>query len=488
MDILTARRVSAEYRFEGFAPNGQQRLDGVLRRAAGGPLEIALMQAGLDGPGLICLKLVDTRIRVRLQDTDEALAGAWSLALVDSIRHAATQSESANLVRYRSRAQALTDLVVRVLQGDFERAWAWRQIGLWPDGIAPVPSNTAVAVAAALASEPRLLPAIIAEAQRLGVLDSLVETVPDHLVWLRWAELAWSAVTGGELPPHVEEQPGTTEPGQSNTALLPLLNSSLFGALRRIALIQSRSVAAPSAALLRAWAALILLACEPARAGASASSLLPLLVRSLDPAPTASIVSSPGAQPATGPFAAPANEPSPASEADSLAAPETRKPAVSRYGGLLYLLNLLDQMGLVAEFLHPHWPRSVAWTLHRLALLLTPGEEDDPAVLAFAGLGPDARLPSEAQAPPSDLEFAQLALWKQAIAEDLEHRLDRLRLRGEPLLRFVCDRPSVILADPGWLEVRLRLDDVSVDIRRARLDLNPGYLPWLGITVVFVYE
>jgi hypothetical protein len=56
------------------------------------------------------------------------------------------------------------------------------------------------------------------------------------------------------------------------------------------------------------------------------------------------------------------------------------------------------------------------------------------------------------------------------------------------VLQFVCQRRAAIVADPGWIEVRLSLDEVSTEIRRVGLDLDPDYVPWLGVVVRFVYE
>ena len=56
------------------------------------------------------------------------------------------------------------------------------------------------------------------------------------------------------------------------------------------------------------------------------------------------------------------------------------------------------------------------------------------------------------------------------------------------LLRRVCLRRARVLADPGWIAVHFSLEDVSTDIRRAGLDLDPGYVPWLGVVVRFVYD
>jgi hypothetical protein len=44
-----------------------------------------------------------------------------------------------------------------------------------------------------------------------------------------------------------------------------------------------------------------------------------------------------------------------------------------------------------------------------------------------------------------------------------------------------------VTGSPGWLEVRLPLATVDLTIRRAGLDIDPGWLPWLGAVVRYVY-
>ena len=51
----------------------------------------------------------------------------------------------------------------------------------------------------------------------------------------------------------------------------------------------------------------------------------------------------------------------------------------------------------------------------------------------------------------------------------------------------MCRRRGESEVDHGWVELRLPLDAVSPDLRRAGLDLDPGWLPWLGAVVRFVY-
>jgi hypothetical protein len=54
-------------------------------------------------------------------------------------------------------------------------------------------------------------------------------------------------------------------------------------------------------------------------------------------------------------------------------------------------------------------------------------------------------------------------------------------------IRAVFDRRADIAAEPAWIEARFAAEDVSLDIRRAGLDINPDWVPWLGIVLRFVY-
>jgi hypothetical protein len=170
-------------------------------------------------------------------------------------------------------------------------------------------------------------------------------------------------------------------------------------------------------------------------------------------------------------------------EAEGEAPAEIRKRAVTRFVGLLFLLGPAGELGLPDEILNRFPRRPFVWAMHQLALALVPAAEDDPAVLAFSGLLPDARPPATLEAPPSDAEREVLASFVAAI----DARLAELLEIRHPI-PFVCERQAEIVADPGWIEVRLSLRDVSTGIRRAGLDLDPGWIPWLGVVVRFVYE
>ena len=72
----------------------------------------------------------------------------------------------------------------------------------------------------------------------------------------------------------------------------------------------------------------------------------------------------------------------------------------------------------------------------------------------------------------------------------LRARLEGRELAAVPetaLLAAVVYRRAEIVADPGWIDVELDLDEVSVDLRAAGLDLDPGWLPAIGCVVRFRY-
>lgn len=178
----------------------------------------------------------------------------------------------------------------------------------------------------------------------------------------------------------------------------------------------------------------------------------------------------------------------PASEPD---APPDQPDAALRYStrfaGLLFLLPLVAELGLPARPPAALAERRLRWVLHQLALVLQPLEPDDPAALAFAGLPPDAELPTAAEEPPTIEERLALADTGDALVELLRVVLAEPHRPPDELLDFVCRRRAEVVGDPGWVELRFRLDDVSIELRRVGLDLDPGWVPWLGAVVRFVY-
>jgi hypothetical protein len=167
--------------------------------------------------------------------------------------------------------------------------------------------------------------------------------------------------------------------------------------------------------------------------------------------------------------------------ADDAAVSLPRVHGTTRCGGLLFLIALTDHEAL-ADALPD---RTLRWAAHRLGLILSGAAADDPACLAFAGLGPQDEPPNGVPDP------AEQALLDRAAAE-VTQRLRALldpEEREDPaeLLDRCIARPAEIVAEPGWIESCMAPDTVSVELRRVGLDLDPGWVPWLGVVVRFVY-
>jgi hypothetical protein len=184
------------------------------------------------------------------------------------------------------------------------------------------------------------------------------------------------------------------------------------------------------------------------------------------------------------------------SEAGPLDPPAAR----TAWAGLLFLLHVVGDLARRADDPADEtagdilvWPPTRA-VLHRLARTLAhralpdgDAPPDDAAVLAFAGLAPDEAPPE----PRSDDEPAAVADGRaDAVVAALRTWLigAPLAMAPEPeLLAAVVRRWGSVTAEPGRLDVALDLDELSLDVRRAGLDLDPGWIPWLGRVVRFRY-
>lgn len=159
-----------------------------------------------------------------------------------------------------------------------------------------------------------------------------------------------------------------------------------------------------------------------------------------------------------------------------VAIPPREDRLATRQGGLFYLFNFLA-LPSVQHRLEPNaYPGLAAgWIwLHQLGMAL--GYRPDPPLLRFltsqAGLGePDA--------------FAGLGPLPGI--DDLL-RLGAARCGEEVWGPSLCARPALVTATRSHLDVHYRLDDARLAVRRVGLDIDPGWLPWLGRVVSFHYR
>jgi hypothetical protein len=145
-------------------------------------------------------------------------------------------------------------------------------------------------------------------------------------------------------------------------------------------------------------------------------------------------------------------------------------------GGLLYLLNVLNRSE-IQSLMETWWhqlPNGWGW-LYRLGQELQLDETDPITPFLATQLGFDHRTELE-QLPP------------------LPARTKLLELTGRWYGRAALWQPGLLLLtarihfSPSHVDMYLPLSAVQLPVRLAGLDINPGWLPWLGRVVTFHYD
>jgi len=222
------------------------------------------------------------------------------------------------------------------------------------------------------------------------------------------------------------------------------------------------------------WLASLVLARSTASGPANAlspslaSSLVPELLHHLvkewtDPA---TLGSTPAATPPMEPAAATrAPEKTEGAAALSLAPTDH---AVTRAGGLFFAVPLLARTGLTRHLTTlAEGPRAVLpWQILRLALRHARVPANDPLQRALESVPPVVE----------PVGRWLLAAHRQAV-----------RLTGLTL-RQLIDRPALVMLSPTHIDVLFRPGDADIRIRSAGLDLDPGWVPWLGRVIAFHYS
>jgi hypothetical protein len=173
--------------------------------------------------------------------------------------------------------------------------------------------------------------------------------------------------------------------------------------------------------------------------------------------------------------------------------------ARTEYAGLYFLLNVLARLGIARAEAACSAPEFVPELVRALARSAGVAKHDP----ILAGL---ARCATPEPGTADSAEVVQtvsaVACWPTSMLErpvwqttSLEHMLRiwvvaarRFCLRSTGLtLRFIVRRPGRIQVTKTELDVTLPLDTVDLRLRRAGLDLDPGFVPWFGKVVRFRY-
>ena len=509
MSTVHIHRFNATLRVAG-APAARHAA-AVQRQLFDGELEAALAPHAPDEE-IVLVRRLDAPAPMAARHTERQSARDWSDAIALQLDRVLSNAGTGNVLRFRHRLAAELAFAHDAFEHRSTRDWGWRRLGLLPErgSIAGAERLAALVRLFADESNPRmpLLRALSAEPGWPGCVAQL------DLASLRQLAQAALRTCGGATPFSPIDDMDVAAPsiGMNNTPdptpAAPTAPASPLDA--RTAAILDALLRFEANPVRRRWSArLTLLACEPRHARQDPARIDRLLdpwlaateaqpgADSDGPQPPATAANNPGRDerptvdvPASGPQAdhRPRGGEPPHPDGEPLP-PEDPAPSIglTDHAGLQLLLPLLEPSGALAmledESVWPaaHWP----FGLHRLATTLLPLAADDAAALAFCGRRPRDPVPF----PHQRLDAMQHVALGQA--RDLLHDALARRLpewRGPGLIERVARRRGRIVADPGWFEVRYALRDVSIDIRRAALDLDPGFIAWLGIVLRVVYE
>ncbi|MGC3992788.1 MAG: hypothetical protein QM779_01440 [Propionicimonas sp.] len=526
MTGLSIERLSATAAADWPAPG---EVDGMLRRIAADRLGPALAAQPLP-EGEWCVRRIDVDVDLDPERPLSALETDWADRIVTALRQS-LRDGSRDVVRYLRPEQAVDDLLRGLATGRAERAWAWGQVGLWHPGD-PDPR-----------SDPRgLFLAVLARLPQgpSAALDRLVRRVGFAPVHRLLGSEGWTRVTG-LVAPGLDLAVLLGDPADVVPSRHPKRRAAAASDRARLARTIIEGGTLPAAirstgiradvATARSWALLTVAASDPSllrRPTAQLGALVRDVAALLTPGPARTLGERRGtdaaaatAQSAAGPSsrptgADPAGDPTDArASIDSRPAPATDEPAPATdvpvrprpsvealdpvadepepahtaWGGLAFLLHTAADAGLPTILDEPPFlARPAAWVLRLLGSELVGAAEDDPALLVLSGAEAVTGQPA-----PADDERAAIrtcaARWASATAARLRAGRDGLaQVPDTDIVRGLARREATVRWEPGWVEVCLALADVDLDVRRAGLDLDPGWVWWLGQVVRIRYE
>lgn len=524
--ILTIDRIVASTPDDGQGLPG--RVDRIMRRIADGRLDRTLGSTSLASDGEWCIPLVTLSASVDLERPDLSLEDQLAQAIIDAI--AAAVGSSSGIVHYPRTVDALADLVASASHARYERAWAWAHIGLIGDA-GECERQPRDCVLDALAARPaEALAAVIRAVSKNGVAGLHRLLGPDG--WVRLADIVTGAHLGSVSMtrmtdpewPDASDQPATSDSEAIARASRLAASSLLADAARTSRLrfdgqtwrglaVLAVAEVEPAMVLRRGFASLV----------SAVAQIIAGAIRRTGETPSTRAES---AAEATR-IAAPTSDPRlPSPDTAALSAiqsrrtdaerravktPErTRPPAnvderptedlasirsdehvgqPTRHAGLLFLLNIANDAAMPETLLDD--PALDGFDpdhlLARLALTLAPMPDDDPALLAFAGLDEKRMRRGWSREPLPPEIFERIRTHADKWAAAASERMGRDDEDRRQVVAEIVERPGRIEREQGWIDVHLALADVDIDIRRAGLDLDPGWVPWLGSVVRFCY-
>ncbi|MDH3299297.1 MAG: hypothetical protein OES24_02210 [Acidimicrobiia bacterium] len=519
-------------RYDGIDREASGRLDRAMSEMVELTLTRAFASRRLPDVFAVCIPTLAVTVDLDLDASLQASAQRWAERVATEVSEVVMSchrsgsvpsgggamtvrrpESGAEIVIYRREPDAVIDLVASVASGDGNRLWAWNQTGIWPRSTLPSVDDVAVLLArrAVLAG-----PVLQAVSGRGPVPLSangwrvLARAVVDALGCGPTAAAASALAAAPDGIRSPDGMPDTrSDPTLGSPGSTPLAHPTIAGIVPRAIWTDSTTEQQAALAILglsavapslvrspHAVRAVMAATVPPPPHGpmaADGSSTAESLTSRRDVGPDSGVESSTGSgiddhtrasthgtDPQADPRTATAMPAGTDDTSDSPTRAGGRETTVSEHGGVLFLIHPLRELGVVDELVAAA-PLDPSPALAEIVSSVTGVAADDPAVLAVTGSIPDG---GEAGARRRAVRTVGRSLVDDQVARVTAYLTERL---GTDDIDRIWPRPAVIDRSPGWIEVELPLDSVDVAIRAAALDLDPGFVWWLGSVVRFRY-
>ncbi len=434
-------------------------------------------------------------------------------------------AEESHTVFFASRLQAAQAAVRRRADGRSLAAWYWRPAlpGVQQQASEPAFLHSVVAVLARETTAPASVPALVANIVAAGHTPWLVRHVSQETVRCFLAiggvqrhvalmKHGWASTAARQPLEHSPEwevsrpmvlhYPGAGAPGRSGVVALqaPLWVHAVLRAANGVP-------AGAAGAVVTAQPAFSEPSGLPAihqrgMAQAAPSSVWPSALARVSPAPeaTRSVVERDNAPPALRqrhdpPLAAAHRVAGPT---DAIT-PQTPGPfddlATTGVGGLLFLIPVLERLGF-GEWQRQHADRPLVGLMLRQVLRRLRVPADDAAWALVASLPVPPPLPSTRWETPALWNDERIGIGHDpAKGMQADDMAERWRLACSRYLRRVariglarlCLRRARLRWSATHLDTRFPLAAADLRVRRAGLDVDPGWVDWLQRVVGFEY-
>jgi hypothetical protein len=449
----------------------------------------------------------------------------WLQALQQAVEQAASEQDPHNVLRYRVWRHGLADLLYRSALGEVDRQWAWQRMGLIQgDGL---PAAEALQQGAcALLDKPDLIWPVLHHClqaeSHTGAFTALARGVPPS-IWVQclhaapqskgWIRVLPAARASGlvDEAPRASIGAGSYDHAAAHEAAPERFDASAIEMSEHARALLHWARRHPQQAehlgdTLTVW--LAALAWRDPGDGAVASRRLaasrqawqqvvhaavaaPLRQSSRGkPGTTAAVDKADelsrltptriDTEPSGEPQRAPHDEPDNGlPEAPAL--PDPDHSVITAWAGALFFLRLLAAPDVLST-LHAQAghkagePADTAALVQAVAMAMhVPA--DDPVMSVMTAGEPLKDIAPITQAAANRL----VSQWAQWLDETLPDA-------PEPRVQWVCHRPGRLQIEPGWIELHLDMDQIDTRLRRIGLDLDPGWVPFIGAVVRICYD